>query len=193
MALTAEQLDEYHEKGFIVVPGLIDAATREALSDEVDGIHERMAAHTPPEVGVSWEEDLAEGAPPRIRQLMHSERVSPVLGRISRSDAMLDIMGQLIGPSVYLFHSKLMLKAAKFGTFTPWHQDWGYWQNTHTQPTQVNCMLSIDASTEENGAIRFVPGSHKAGAIDHKKFKSSSFNIGLDGDIDAYESELVTT
>jgi len=69
--------------------------------------------------------------PKRIRQLMGSEMVSPVIDAMSRSDEMLSIMRQLIGPDVYLFHSKLMMKAARDGSFVtggvkPGHQTGAY-------------------------------------------------------------------
>ena len=187
MALDQEQRDHYHRQGYVVVRGLIDPQALDALQREVDGLHERMAADAPPEVGVSWEE-LEPGHAPRIRQLMHSQQVCPTIDAISRGDAVLDIMEQLIGPDILLFHSKLMMKSAKDGTFTPWHQDWGYWRHHSAEPSQVNCMLAIDPATEANGCIRFVPGSHRQGPIDHQDLKTSSFSIGLEGDLDAYEA-----
>lgn len=187
MALTESQLADYHQQGYIVVRGIVPPSVVADLQREVDGLHERMAAKTPVGVGVSWE-DLGETGPRRIRQLMNSERVCPTIDAITRGDAVLDIMEQLVGPDILLFHSKLMMKSAKDGTFTPWHQDWGYWRHGSDQPTQVNCMLAIDAATEANGCIRFVPGSHHDGPIDHQDFKTKSFSIGLANEFDAYES-----
>jgi len=189
--LSAAQLAEYHAQGYLLVRGLFTRERMAALAEEVDGLHERMAASAPPAVQVSWEE-LPADRPQRIRQLMHSERVSPILDAMSRSPEMLDIIGQLAGPDISLFHSKLMMKAALDGTFTPWHQDWGYWQREALRPTQVNGMLAIDAADADNGAIRFVPGTHLTGAIDHKEFASTSFNLGLDGDLDAFPNHLVS-
>ena len=34
-------------------------------------------------------------------------------------------------------------------------------------------------------------GSHKQGLVEHTNFKSNSFSIGLEGDIDAYDGTLV--
>jgi ectoine hydroxylase-related dioxygenase (phytanoyl-CoA dioxygenase family) len=183
--LTAEQLASYIRDGYVVVRGMYSPERIAALAAECEGLHEQMAAHAPDTVNVSWEE-LAPGKPPRIRQLMNSEMVSPILDAMSRSPEMLEVMKQLIGPDLYLFHSKLMMKAAHDGTFTPWHQDWGYWQHHSNKPTQVNCMLAIDPADAENGAIRFVAGTQNDGPVTHKDFQSSSFNIGLDGDLDAY-------
>lgn len=193
LALTDAELAHFHERGWVVKKGLVDAATIAALRAEIDGLHERMAAATadggwetsPEGAHVSWEEGLAEGVR-RIRQLMNSERVSPIIDRISRSEGMLAVLRQLIGPQVMLFHSKLMMKAAKDGTFTPWHQDFQYWQYEAKSPTQINGMLAIDASDAANGALRFVDGSHHQGLVPPKRFASKSFSIGIDGDLGAF-------
>lgn len=191
MALTESELAFYHEKGYVVKRGLFSRETMERLAQEIDGLHEKMAACAPPTVHLSWEEGLAEGRAPKIRQLMNSEKVSPILDALSRSEEVLSILRQLIGPDVTLFHSKLMMKAARDGTFTPWHQDWGYWRRGSKEPSHANCMLAIDPATQENGAIRFVEGSHRQGPVDHKNFKSASFSLGLEGGLDAFDSTLV--
>jgi len=189
MALSAEERKQFEERGFVLQRGLFRPETIRQLAEEIDGLHEKMAQDPPANVHLSWEE-LEPGRPPRIRQLMHSEKVSSILAAIARSPEVLSVMAQLIGPEVYLFHSKLLMKAARDGTFTPWHQDWGYWRRGSKAPTQVNCMLAIDAATEENGALRFVEGSQQRGPIDHKEFKTASFNLGLEGGLDAFESTL---
>jgi phytanoyl-CoA hydroxylase len=190
MPLTPQQLAQFHDDGFVVVKGLVKAAALDLLKTEIEALHERMAAAPTPGVGVSWEENLPAGHAPRIRQLMHSERVSPLIEQLLGSDTMLDIIEQLIGPKIILYHSKLMMKAARDGSFTPWHQDWGYWQHHSIKASQVNCMLSIDPAAEDNGCIRFVPGSHKAGPVAHSRFQSSSFNIGLPGGLEAYPTAV---
>jgi ectoine hydroxylase-related dioxygenase (phytanoyl-CoA dioxygenase family) len=186
MALSDKQLQQFADDGYVLVRGLVDGATVARLQAETEALHAQMAAAPPAAVHVSWEEGLEEGRAPRIRQLMHSERVCPTIDAILRSNAMLAIIGQLVGPDVILYHSKLMMKAAHDGTFTPWHQDFGYWTNSSEDPSQINCMLGIDPQTIANGCIRFVPGSHKQGLIEHATFKSSSFSIGLEGDLDAF-------
>lgn len=191
MSLSNDELHRYSTQGFILKRGIIAPERATLLGQEIENLHESMARSTPADVHASWEEGIPADHPKRIRQLMNSEKVSPVLDAISKSDGVLSIMRQLIGPDVYLYHSKLMMKAARDGTFTPWHQDWGYWRHAMREPSQVNCMLAIDPNIAANGALRFVEGSHKRGPIDHKEFASASFNIGLDGDINQYDSVMV--
>lgn len=189
--LTPAELAQYHAQGWLLKKALFGADLMARLQVECEGLHEREKRAPTPNAWTSWEEDLPEGRPPRIRQLMNSEVVSPIIDAMSRSDEILSVMKQLIGPDLYMYHSKLMMKAAHDGTFTPWHQDWGYWQYDLKEPSQVNCMLAIDAADEANGAIRFVSGSHKNGPVQHGRFESDSFSIGLPGDLSAYPGQVV--
>ena len=91
---------------------------------------------------------------------MHSELVSPTLNTMLRADATINTVAALIGPNVSLYHSKLLMKAAKDGTAIPWHQDYAYWKRDDNRPLMVNCMLAIDPTDEANGCTEFVAGSH---------------------------------
>lgn len=185
MVLTNEQQQRYDEQGFLVVPGVLSEQRLADMQAEVEDLHHRMHEDPHPDVGIAWEE---ESEIPRIRQLMNSELICQSIDAAIRDTDLLDLVEQLIGPDIMLFHSKLMMKAAGDGSFTPWHQDWGYWQHHSLRPTQLNCMIAIDPQTEENGCIRFVLGTHKDGPIDHHRSDATSFNIGLPGDLDAYAS-----
>lgn len=191
MALSESELRQFHDKGYVVQAGLIPRDWMDRLDEEIESLHERMAQAPAEGVGIAWEDDQPADRPRRIRQLMNSEIVSPTIDRITRSERVLSVMAQLIGPEVILYHSKLLMKAAHDGTFTPWHQDWGYWHQWINDPTQINCMLAIDRADESNGAIRFVEGSHRPGLREHITVKSNSFSIALEGDLDAYDGKLI--
>lgn len=192
--LSAAEIEQFHARGWVVRRGCIGQERIAALAEEIDGLHERMAGNPAPEgVGVSWEPFLREGRPRRIRQLIGSERAVAQVDALSRCPEILAVMHQLIGPDLYLYHSKLMMKAAHDGSFTPWHQDFQYWHSQSMLPTQVNAMLSIDASDEGNGALRMIDGSHRLGLLKPATFAVSSFNIGLPGELDSYPSTLVET
>lgn len=191
--LTAPELAHFHQHGWALKKGLFNATRIAELGREIDGLHERCAREELAHVHVSWEEHLDADKPKRIRQLMGSELVSPLIDQMSRSDEMLAIMRQVIGPDVYLFHSKLMMKAARDGSFTPWHQDYQYWQFESRQPTQVNCMLYVDGSDEANGCLRMVDGTNRNGLLPVHRLQSSSFSIGLAGGLADFPATLIPT
>jgi ectoine hydroxylase-related dioxygenase (phytanoyl-CoA dioxygenase family) len=128
-----------------------------------------MWREAPPDVHLSWEHDVDPTIERRIKQLMHAERISPTIDRFLRSDPLLDIVQDLIGPDICLYHCKLLMKAARDGTVTPWHQDYSYWIKDDNRPLMLNCMFQIDDSTRENGCLQMVPGSHRWGLQEHER------------------------
>jgi len=191
--LTTSELEHFYATGWVLCKGLFSAARIAELGREIDGLHESCARSETLGAHVAWEDEMDPAKPKRIRQLMGSEMVSPVIDAMSRSDEMLSIMRQVIGPDVSLFHSKLMMKAARDGSFTPWHQDFQYWQFESKLPTQVNCMLFVDGSDLENGCLRMMDGSQRKGLLPIHHLKSSSFNIGLEGSLDDFPSTPIPT
>ena len=45
------------------------------------------------------------------------------------------------------------------------HQDWAFYQ--HADGRYVDCLIHLDDTDDTNGCIRFLDGSHRAGARDH--------------------------
>ena len=178
--LTPEEKQSYDENGFILKKTLASPEEIEKICAEIKDIHNRMAEQPVEGVGLSWEEFDDSNLPPRLKQLMNSELISPTLNKILRSDTMLDILEQMIGPDVSLYHSKLLPKDAKDGTAIPWHQDYAYWNRDDNRPLMVNCQLAIDATTRENGCIQFVPGSHEWGLQEHQR-RQQTFGVFLPG------------
>jgi ectoine hydroxylase-related dioxygenase (phytanoyl-CoA dioxygenase family) len=178
--LSNAEKEQFDRDGFILKRSLVSQEMVAQISAEIDSLHERMAEKPSAEVHVSWEKQV-EGRPKRIKQLMHSELVSPGLNAVLRSNTVLDIVQALIGPRISLFHSKLLMKAAQDGTVTPWHQDYAYWKRGTNRPVQLNCMLAIDPATLENGCIQFVPGTHKGGLQTHDRKENMSFGVFLPG------------
>ncbi len=188
--LTSDEIAAFRERGWVARRGLFAADHMLRLGLELDDLHERLRRDAPPGVLVSWE-DVPEGQRPWVLEAMNSELVSPTIAAMSRSEEILAPMRQLIGPDLYLFHCKLLMKPAGIGGPIPWHQDWGYWQHGTRLPTQVNCQVAIDGADVGNGALRFVDGSHRGGAIDHVRLARQNFHTVLGEDIEDRDATLV--
>lgn len=178
--LTPAERAQFDRDGFLLRKGLVGPEAIRAIAQEVERLHEQMAQAVPAGVHVAWEK-TEDGRPRRIRQLMNSEAVSPGLNAVLRRPDVLDLIEDLIGPRIALYHSKLLMKSAQDGSVTPWHQDFAYWTKDGNQPVQVNLMLAIDPATRANGCIQFVPGTHKQGLIRHKREDGISFGVYLPG------------
>ena len=73
----------------------------------------------------------------------------------------------LIGPDLKIYVDQTLCKPPKVGSAKPPHQDSAYWTNIDP-PSLVICWMPLDDATEENGCMRFIPGSHQLGVIEHK-------------------------
>lgn len=75
----------------------------------------------------------------------------------------LNLIEQAIGPNIVLWGSQVFCKPARVGRAVPWHQDGKYWPMRPLAACSV--WIAIDAATPENGCMRYLPGSHRAGGI----------------------------
>ena len=98
--------------------------------------------------------------------------IEPVHAYSEALDALVDDVrlarpiGGLVGSRrLALWTDKLNVKGAG-GSGFGWHQDSPYWQHDHPDVDRLpNVMLAIDAADQNNGCLRLVPGSHRAGVL----------------------------
>ena len=177
MSLSSKEVNTFQDNGFLYMEGLVSPAEIQAIKHECRDVHQRMRDDPPDGVHISWEDEDERDL---VRQLMNSELVSPTLNALLRSQKTLDIIQDLIGLDISLFHCKLLPKSKGSGAEVPWHQDYAYWRRDTNQPLMVNCMLAIDPADQENGCIEFIPGSHKWGLQEHERHQEA-FGLFLPG------------
>lgn len=180
MTLSPSELEFFEENGYLVREDVISPDWVAEIRSDLENLHERMAVAVPGDVHVSWEHEIDPGVKRKIKQLMHAELVSPTLDRLVRSEVVLDVVAELLGPDISLYHCKLLMKAAREGTVTPWHQDYSYWVTEDNRPAMLNCMLQIDDSTPENGCLQMAPGTHRGTLLEHDR-KAQPFGLFLPG------------
>jgi ectoine hydroxylase len=90
---------------------------------------------------------------------------------IANDQRMLDMAGELMGAPVYIWSSKVNLKAAWCGTVEYYHQDLVYWRDRgYPRDEMLSCMVFLDPHHLRNAALHVVPGSHRLGFIEHMPF-----------------------
>ena len=137
--LTDAQVAQYHERGFVVP----DYRLPEAELEEIRERHARLLQRHP---------EFRDNA---------SVLLTYDLGFLNyaRDPHILDMVEQVIGPDICLWNMSFFAKPAQNGLRTPWHQDGQYWPIRPLATCTV--WIAIDAATEENGCLRYIPGSHK--------------------------------
>ena len=78
------------------------------------------------------------------------------------------IARQLCGEGMAIDFDQLLAKSpGRPEAVFNWHQDQAYWIETDDRRT-ATCWLAVDDSTEENGCMQFLPGSHREPVRPHR-------------------------
>ena len=106
-------------------------------------------------------------ADPRVEAYArtHSHLVFPLVDRITRSAPILDAVEAVLGPDILLWGAGFFLKPPISESFISWHQDLKYWGLDGTD--EVTAWLALGPANEANGCMRFLPGSHRRGIVEH--------------------------
>ena len=159
--LDAEQVRQFDELGFVVVPDVVDAELLARVRAEIDGFEAQMAAFLADRENgrLSIAE---EGA---ITFTIHLVTRSPLLAELSRHPAITGICADLVGPDVNLYWDQAVYKKPEKPRRFPWHQDNGY---AFVEPQQyLTCWLALTDATVENGCPQVAPRFHRLGTLEH--------------------------
>lgn len=117
---------------------------------------------------------------------MHPLRGTPAWLEFARDPAILDMVEQLIGPDLILWGTTVFGKPAERGTETPWHQDGDYWPIRPRATCSV--WIALDESTQDNGCLRVIPGSHTGGRIyRHHRVQGRKTTLAWEADGEQFE------
>lgn len=156
--LSDAQVSQYHEDGYVLVPGLFDREEIELLArsaKEDAELDKRSFGRADGEGGV-------------VRLSLWNHPGDGIYGAFARCERMVRSCEKLLGGEVYHYHSKMILKDPKVGGAWAWHQDYGYWyQNGVLFPLLTSVFIAVDPSRRENGCLQVIRGSHHAGRVNH--------------------------
>jgi ectoine hydroxylase-related dioxygenase (phytanoyl-CoA dioxygenase family) len=147
--LSPAEISAYRDHGY-VVPGYRIAPER------IEGLRktlERLIADNPgvrPErlVSAHLEGNNTEGV-----------KGSRDFLELARDPALVELVSGVIGEDVILWGCQIFCKPGGDGMEVPWHQDGHYWP---IRPLATcTAWIALDASDQENGCLRVIPGSHR--------------------------------
>lgn len=171
--LSNEQIQQYHDKGYLVVENAIDATELTDLLDEVKSWIDDSKTHTE-----AWGVTLDgrarfdidpkdhSASNPSLRRIISPTEISDTFADMALRSKMSDMVGDLIGGHGTRFHhSKVNAKLPNTTTTVKWHQDFPF--TPHTNDDMLTALLMIGEVTMDNGPLLVVPGSHKGELFTH--------------------------
>jgi phytanoyl-CoA hydroxylase len=181
---------QYEVDGFVRLRGFADRATCTAMLDDVVAVTRAQAAGAPePDALVLPEANLVgrDGRPEELASKVFRLHRRGVFEAFARSDAVADLVADLIGPRLDCFLSQFIFKnPGAWGQ--PWHQDSHYFPFDPAGPI-VGVWLAVSEATLENGCLHVLPGSHREPVHEHVPDRRPNANYGyveiVDHDMDA--------
>jgi ectoine hydroxylase-related dioxygenase (phytanoyl-CoA dioxygenase family) len=162
--ISQRDVEFYRENGYLVVPGVLDAATVESLKREMAEVLDRASEVTTHTDVYDLEPGHRPDAP-RVRRIKTPHKFFPGFQKLYREPRLVGILQKLLGPDIRLHGSKINLKAPRYGSPVEWHQDWAFYPHTNDDLLAVGVML--DECALENGPLMVVPKSHTGPVWDH--------------------------
>ena len=160
--LTAEQVAQYDEQGFVLLDRVLDEETVDLVLAEIDPVEaETEALLREAEGGRVFIARADE-----ITFTTHLVRRSAFLRELVSSELLTGICADLVGPDVRLYWDQGVYKKPGTADPFPWHQDNGY---AYVEPQQyLTCWIALTDTDETNGCPLVVPGVHREGTLAHR-------------------------
>ena len=141
--------DAFRRDGFIAGVRVLEADDAAAVLEKIDAFARTHAGHLP----------VAE----MFRTGSHL--VMCAVDDMVRHPRVLDVVRQLLGDDLIVWDSDVFIKEAHSQGYVSWHQDLRYWGvDSHDA---VTAWIALTDATGAMGCMRFLPGSHRAGLVDH--------------------------
>ena len=152
--LSANQLKQYEDEGFISPIDIFSDDRADAIRNEIELIEEKI----PGELNKSGR--------------YNSHLISPLLDEVTHDTKILDAVQSVIGENILVCGTTLFIKNPNEKGFVSYHQDAKY--IGLTPYNWVTAWVAITDSNEHNGCMRMWSGSHKDSLKDHNQM----FNEG---------------
>jgi len=165
--LSAEQVADFRQRGYVVVPGLVSAEAVAAMRRDLDQWIEESRAQTrnygaegTPDGKARFDLEPGHGAErPRLRRVANPVDISEAFRAVLWEGELPAAVADLLGPDVKFHHCKLNIKLPGMETRVDYHQDHPF--DPHTNDSMLTSLVLLDDMSEANGCLRVVPGSQR--------------------------------
>ena len=168
--LTQAQIDFFNENGYLRVEQVYALEEIATLRDDLAYMMDKFAFWEAGWRG-DWRKDAAymaadEDAKAVLVHIHELHHFSTAWMHAVTKPALADIASDLLGSdSIEVHHSTLHAKAPEAGTPFPMHQDDPFYPHANGQ--YVDALVHVDLADEQSGCLKFLPGSHKLGKLEH--------------------------
>lgn len=191
MGLTQEQIDFFWANGYLSYGKVLEDEEIALLRGAYDAVFEEAWQTNSLRNLSAGDQVDAEGkraAPMQMLQIMQMCERNLHFRRLLYHERILDLVQDLIGPNLMLFHDQALFKPARTGGPVFWHQDNAYWRCRPA--TLVSCWITLDDVDRSNGAMQFIPGSHLK-PLWHERSQNATALLDAGDQVDGEKAAVV--
>jgi hypothetical protein len=165
--LSATEVQRFRDDGFLVVPALCDRAEVDGLREVLRGLFEQQAGRAEGNQldMLSLDRKEWDAVQP---QIVKPSLYAPVLLRTPHFHRVQALARQLLGAEAQFSFDHSILKPAGKVAATPWHQDEAHCDDPDFHYEQISFWMPLQDVSEENGCMRYVPGSNRGPLLPHR-------------------------
>ncbi len=174
--LSDDEVTFFNEHGYLRLEAVFSPAEVDVMAEELDWQIDNWAGTGPGWRG-EWRKVYMDDDTERRSKLtaLHDlHRYSTAWCDAVTNKRLAGSIADLLGENVELHHTTLHAKPPETGHPFPMHQDWAFYR--HEDGRYIDCLVHLDDTSDENGCIRFLDGSHKGGVRKHiTRFPDGSY------------------
>jgi hypothetical protein len=175
--LSPMQVQQFERDGFTAIPCVAPPEDVAAIRQIIIRMHEKRTGFRE---GAQF--DLLgadEGTAPRITQILSPHLYAKRLRRSVFFRNAFAVARQLLGPEAQFSFDHALIKPARTGAATPWHQDEAF-RDPAFDYHELSVWMPLQPVNLENGCMEFLPGSQISDILPHRS---------PDGDVSAHALE----
>lgn len=163
----------FDTQGFLVLPDLCDAAEVQAIRAILMRLFEQRAGRAEGNQFdmLGLDDETSSSIQP---QIIKPSLYAPELLRTPHFLRAQAIARQLLGPDADFCFDHSILKHAGGNAVTPWHQDEAYGHDPYYRAEQLSIWMPLQDVSEDNGCLRYIPGSHRGPLLPHHSFEDKT-------------------
>ena len=172
--LDQDQIDDYHENGFL----RLDRITSAEEVEELREVYERLFLSDTHKDDRKQLGDVEEGQE-TLPQILGPSDLAPELLETQYYANAEAMAKQLLGEAAEFQGDHAIRKPAGSGAETPWHQDEAYWDPAKRYDG-LSFWMPLQEATVENGCMQFVPGSNRDEVLPHHQVGDEAEALEVD-------------
>jgi hypothetical protein len=163
--LRDDEVDRFESEGFLAFDPHVPASEIALIRDVLMTLHDNNTGY---KEGALFDAIDAEdgNGPRRFPQILHPRVFAPKLTDTQFFQTVSAIARQILGNEVRFKADISLLKPARIGAATPWHQDEAF-QDPRLEYREVSFWLALQPTNARNSCMEYIPGSHRWQVLPH--------------------------